>query len=114
MHSGRQLGPLLAGSLFCGVSAAIVVAVAPASGWVPVAFVVVLLAASQLFGSRAGIVGSLIAAIVFAVWLYAPIGSVEVNNPEARMNLGWMILAGISLSFLFASPAHPGDKQHRP
>jgi hypothetical protein len=49
--------------------------------------------------------------VIFATWLYAPHGDLTVQNSGARASLGWMILAGTSLSFLLA-PA-PESRKHR-
>jgi hypothetical protein len=45
-----------------------------------------------------------LAALVFADYLFSPVGSIEVANDSARANLGWMLLIGIGFSFLFAPP----------
>lgn len=94
-----------AAALFCAAARGHI------AGWVPIAFVIVVLLIAQAFGAAAGILGSLIAAIMFAVWLYPPLGRVAVHSSEARSSLGWMILAGTSLSFLLA-PA--GSSTHKP
>jgi K+-sensing histidine kinase KdpD len=68
-------------------------------------FSAVLLAVAFFFGMRAGIVGSLLAAVVFASFLFSPVRSIHVANETARSNLGWMLLIGISFSLLFAPPS---------
>lgn len=71
---------------------------------VPVAFVIVVVLVALRFGALAGIGGSLVGAAIFARWLYAPLGSLQVQDAAARDHLGWMLLAGISLSYLLAAP----------
>jgi K+-sensing histidine kinase KdpD len=82
-----------------------------ARNWMPLGFVLVVLIFAQLFGPLAGMLSSVVAAVIFATWLYAPHGDLTVQNAGARASLGWMILAGTSLSFLLA-PA-PESRKHR-
>lgn len=72
--------------------------------WIPLCFSVVLLLTALIFGTRAGLLGSVLAALVFAVFLFSPIGKISVADQTARTNLGWMTLTGIAFSFLFGSP----------
>jgi hypothetical protein len=37
------------------------------------------------------------------------VGSLHIQDAAARDHLGWMLLAGISLSYLLAAP-DPGEK----
>jgi K+-sensing histidine kinase KdpD len=71
---------------------------------VPVVFVVVIVLVALRFGALVGILGSLVGAVIFARWLYAPLGSLRVEDAVARDHLGWMLLAGVSLSYLLAVP----------
>jgi K+-sensing histidine kinase KdpD len=98
----------LAGVVLCAGAA--VAASAVASGhpwrvWVPLVFSVVLLLIALFFGVRAGIAGTLLAALVFAMFLFGPLGSIHVTDGVARSNLGWMLLIGLAFSLLFAPPA---------
>jgi K+-sensing histidine kinase KdpD len=97
----------LIGSIICGLAAGGASLVAGSYHWrtvVPLVFTSVLLIIALLFGSRAGIVGSLVAAMVFAAFLFQPLGRLHVVDNAARANLGWMLLIGVSFSFLFAPP----------
>jgi K+-sensing histidine kinase KdpD len=76
----------------------------PWNVWVPLFFTGVLLLTALRFGVRAGVLGPLAATLVFAEFLFRPGGSPHVAGAVARSNLGWMILIGIALSFLFAPP----------
>lgn len=71
---------------------------------VPLAFTIVLLLIAVLFGSRAGILGTVLAATIFAAFLFQPLGNLSVMDSSARSNLAWMLLIGVSFSFLFAPP----------
>lgn len=93
------------GALLCVLGAVLASAIADGHSWrstVPLAFTIVLLAVAVIFGARAGIFGSVLSALVFAGFLFTPLGSFRVVNDAARTNLGWMLLIGISFSFLFA------------
>ena len=70
----------------------------------PLIFTVVLLVTPSFSERRAGILGTVLAALVFARFLFSPVGSIQVANDSARANLGWMLLIGIGFSFLFAPP----------
>ncbi len=72
--------------------------------FVPLGFAVVLVALAARFGVMVSVLGSLVAALVFAHRLYAPTGSVHVEQLAARENLAWMVLAAIALSYLLFPP----------
>ncbi len=80
--------------------------------FVPFAFLVLVLALGAVYGRTVGILGSIVAALVFARYLYEPIGSLHIDQHDARSSLAWMLLAGISLSFLLL-PASAGHHRHR-
>ena len=95
------------GGLVCALAAVALSAAANGHTWknmAPLIFTVVLLIIAGLFGSRAGIIGTVVAAIVFASFLFSPLGNIQVTDESARSNLGWMMLIGIGFSFLFAPP----------
>jgi K+-sensing histidine kinase KdpD len=95
----------LAGALVCFVAAFVASVFAIGHPWradVPLLFTVILLAAARLFGARAGVIGTVLAALVFAAYLFNPLGNFRVASDVARSNLGWMLMIGIAFSFLFA------------
>jgi len=95
----------LAGALACFLAAFISVAVANGHTWVaevPLMFTIVLLFAALLFGAWAGVLGTVLSALVFATHLFTPMGKLRVASDVARSNLGWMLMIGIAFSFLFA------------
>ena len=67
----------------------------------PLFFLAVVLAVAHRFGTIAGVLGTVVAAVIFAACLFSPYGNLHVTNPQARESLNWMLLGGISLSFLF-------------
>jgi K+-sensing histidine kinase KdpD len=95
------------GVLLCAASAAVAATLfvdRPSHVIVPLAFVVVVVLLAMRYGSGVGIYGSLISAFIFAYFLYPPLHSFRVENGTARANLGWMVLAGVALSYLLARP----------
>jgi K+-sensing histidine kinase KdpD len=102
------------GGLVCALAALVVTAAANGHTWknlAPLIFTVVLLIIAVLFGSRAGIIGTVLAAMIFASLLFNPMGNIQVADESARGNLGWMLLIGIGFSFLFAPPTS-GIRRH--
>lgn len=97
--SGAAFGVLGAGAV------SLVSAGHPWEAWVPLAFSVVLLVIALVFGTRAGVLATLLAASIFAVFLFQPTGSLRVAESTARANLGWMLLAGLTFSLLLAPPS---------
>ena len=98
------------GGLVCALAAAGFSAAADGHAWknlAPLIFTAVLLLIAAVFGARAGILGTVLAAMVFAGFLFGPVGSIHVADESARANLGWMLLIGIGFSFLFAPPTSP-------
>lgn len=76
----------------------------PWGATIPLIFIAILLAIASIFGMRAGVLGTVIAGLIFAAFLFAPFGSVRVSSDAARANLGWMLLVGLAFSLLFAPP----------
>ena len=102
----RRLDVLI-GGLLCAVAALGACFLAAGHPWqvsVPLVFSAVVLLTAMRFGARAGIAGTLLAAVIFAVFLFKPLGSLQVASETARANLIWMLLMGIAFSFLFAPP----------
>ena len=101
----RQILDATIGTLLCAAAAWTVSAVSHGHSWeqwAPLLFVLVLLVIAGVFGALAGILGTILSAIIFAILLFPPLGSIHVGNDAARANLAWMSLVGISYAFLFA------------
>jgi K+-sensing histidine kinase KdpD len=104
--------PLMGGAI-CILAALAAVALAsgrPWQAWMPLVFSVVPLLTARFFGTRAGVLGTLLAAATFAFLLFSPLGSLRVADATARANLGWMLLIGIAFSLLFA-PTKPDARR---
>jgi K+-sensing histidine kinase KdpD len=77
---------------------------------VPIAFLAIVLLVSIRCGVLAGVLGSVVATLIFAVFLYAPLGSPQVSDKSARSNLAWLVLGGLTISYLLGST--PGGHEH--
>lgn len=92
------------GVLLCGAGAGLTGLFASSDHWrvwIPLIFSLVLLVIAVVFGARAGIIGTVLAAAIFAL-LFSPVGRLNVMNSSARSNIAWMLLIGVAFSFLFA------------
>ncbi len=110
----RWVGTLL-GIILCGglsAIAALAFASRPSRTLVPLAFVAVIVAMAVRYGAAAGIYGSLVAAFVFALLLFEPLHNVHIQSSAAKANIGWMVLAGVSLSFLLSRPSRTPYKKN--
>jgi len=72
--------------------------------FVPLGFVVVLVALASRFGSIISVVGAVLSAMVFAYLLFPPLFNLRVEDPAARENLSWMVLSAIAFSYLLFPP----------
>ena len=81
-------------------------------GLLPLAFVAVVLLLAKRFGVTVSLTGSLAAAVVFALMLFAPLRSPRIDDDTARMSLGWMIVGSVALSYLLY-PSHAVSSRRR-
>jgi K+-sensing histidine kinase KdpD len=101
---------VLAGLFLCATAALAVSASQMLHPWrliLPLAFVIILVLLAMRYGLLAGIIGAPLAALIFAYFLFPPLHSFQVDNEVAKSNLGWMVLAGIVISYL-VTPQNPG------
>ena len=75
--------------------------------FIPWIFVIILIALSARFGPMVSLIGSVIAVIVFARRVYAPVGSVAVADDTAKASLAWMALISVVAAYLLFPPSHP-------
>lgn len=104
------------GGLLCSIIAALFcVSFRKSSlkGVAPICFLPVIAGISVRFGSMAGILGTLLSELIFAVLFFEPLHSLAVQDQVERNNLIWMFLGGLALSQLFGhSPK--GGKTGKP
>jgi K+-sensing histidine kinase KdpD len=75
----------------------------------PILFLAIIVFCAVRFGRVAGLLGTVIAARIFAVFLFEPTPSLGVADPAQRSNLIWMIVGGIAMSELLGN-----HRQQRP
>lgn len=90
----------IAVSALCAIAVALVFARSPWKLVAPFLFAAVLVLLASRFGALVSVVGSLLAALIFAYLLFAPMHSLQVENEGERASLAWMILLSISASYL--------------
>ena len=83
----------------------------PSRALVPLLFVVVLLVLAYRYGAGVGLLGSAVAAVIFTLFLFPPVGQFRIENEAARANLGWMLLAGIAVPTLLLPPPQTPSKK---
>jgi len=102
------------GILVCAWSAALITFVfhdLHSKALVPIAFLAIVILVSIRCGIASGVIGSAIAALIFATFLYAPVGTPQIANKTARSNIAWMVLGGLSISYLLGSSSG-GRQRH--
>ena len=109
---------ILAGISLCVAAALAVSASQTLHPWhvtLPLAFVVVLVLLALRYGLLVAVIGAPLSAFIFAYFLYPPLHSLRVENEVAKGNLGWMVLAGVVISYLLVpqSSAHDPTKHHK-
>jgi K+-sensing histidine kinase KdpD len=93
-------------SLVCGIAAALLSWFFKSSAsraLVPLVCLVFIVIVAVRYGARSGIIGSILATVVFCFALFHPLGSLRVVDQAERANVVWMLLGGISLSYLLSS-----------
>lgn len=90
------------GSIFCAITAAVLSLLMRDSAGralLPLIFILVIVVAALRFGALASAIGTFIASLVFAYFLFTPVGSFRVQKPEARQSLLWMVMIGIPAGY---------------
>src|SRR2546423_15517095 len=77
----------------------------------PLVCLAVVVSVAARFGVATGVLGSLASAMLLAYFVYAPEYSLRIVSHDARTSLSWLLLGGISLSFLFAPRSTQASKE---
>lgn len=107
-----QVSKPIAGLLLCAGAALLVAIFSTPQPWrvfVPIAFVLIIMLLAARYGLFVSVFGSMVAAGIFAYFMYDPLGSFRVASQAERSNLAWMMLGSISLSYLLL-PANARKK----
>jgi hypothetical protein len=98
----KQWGACSLGTLCCIVAAAGLIPIFSASSaksLLPLPFLLIIVLVALFFGRTAGVLGTAIAAFLFANYLFEPTG-MAVSDPVARAHLIWMVILGVVISDL--------------
>jgi K+-sensing histidine kinase KdpD len=115
-----QLNPLLEGVLglalftLLSVTAAVATRQTPYQTSVPLLFIVLAALVAFFIGKRAAYMGLIAAAVVFAVVLFKPLGSWQVDEQGARVSLAWMLMGGLAAAWIFARQESQGRQADPP
>lgn len=96
----------IAVSAVCAIAVALVFSRTPWKLAAPFLFSALLVLLASRFGALVSVVGSLLAAMIFAQMLFSPLHSLRVENDAERATLAWMILLSVSASYLLF-PSRP-------
>ena len=91
----------LVGLLLTGLTALATVWVfehAAHRGVAPLIFLLVLALIARGFGTLATFLGTLLAAVIFAWFLFPPVGSIHIGDADARRALLWMLMLGLVIA----------------
>ena len=97
---------VLLGTILCGALAVVVAVMGqskPGKSVLPIWFLAAVMLIIFRFGALAGILGTVVSGIIFAVYLFEPVGRLAVHNEVQKDNLMWMVLVGLALS-IFGRP----------
>lgn len=97
---GRALRTVLGAALtlVVALTAAWIFHHAPRPTVAPFVFVLVLALIARHFGTLPAFLGTLLAAVVFAWFLFPPLGSIQISDADARRSVEWMLIAGVVLA----------------
>lgn len=78
----------------------------------PIVFLGVIVFGAIRFGNVAGLLGTIVAATIFAVFLFEPTLSLGVSDSAQRSNLIWMVVGGLAMSELLGNHSNSGHIQN--
>lgn len=107
------------GVALCGITAAVLSMVmgnVPGKPMLPLIFIVVIVVAAMRYGLLSAVLGAVLATVIFAYFLFVPVGSFKVQKGQARTNLAWMFMVGIPAAYFAWSTkvAAPSEKLKPP
>lgn len=115
MNRLAAVRPVLTGTLLC-VSVALVAGLAlsgSSSGSVaPLGLILLFALAALHYGRYVGLIGCLLSALVLA-WVYPPVNSLAVADPELRANLAYMVVGGALFALFLPSEPIWSAKNNR-
>ena len=84
------------------------------ASFAPLIFLVVIFLVAARFGNYAGMIGTIVAALIFELFLFEPRFSLMIDDPASRNHLIWMIVIGLVISDLLGAYAvrEKNEKRH--
>lgn len=79
----------------------------------PLLFLVIIFLTATTFGHVAGLLGTIIAAAIFATFLFEPRFSLGIKDIAQRSNLIWMVVGGLVISDLLGAPPQDARRHRR-
>src|SRR5579871_2056878 len=105
-HRPRKLWPYLSTIVLCGGTAFPILRLFLHSRLdvvAPLFFLTIPLLAAALWGQGPGLAGSITGCLIFALFLYEPIGSLRIANSTARASLALMVLLAAGFALFLTS-----------
>jgi K+-sensing histidine kinase KdpD len=105
---------LLVGTLSCAAAAASLIPFFRESSFkafLPLLFLTIIVLIAIRFGNLAGILGTVVAAFLFAVFLFQPRQRLGVKDSTERSNLIWMVVGGVAASELLGGQSKSHQKR---
>ncbi len=100
----------------CAIAAAglsPVISQTPFTSFAPLFFLVIIFLVAVRFGNYAGMIGTILAALIFELFLFEPRFSLMINDAASRNHLIWMIVIGLVTSDLLGAYAVRGKNENR-
>ena len=97
---------VLLGTILCAALAVVISLMGqskPGKSALPIWFLAAVMLIIFRFGALAGVLGTIVSGIIFAVCLFEPLGCLAVHDAVQKDNLMWMVLVGLALS-IFGRP----------
>ena len=101
------------GFLICTVASLVITVLlrnSEAPDSIPILFLVVVGLVAWFLGSLAAALGLLGSSLVFALFLFPPIGHLAVHAQSARTNLLMMLLFGIAVAYFYGDRTGSGER----
>lgn len=78
----------------------------------PLVFLILIVLVARKMGEASAILGTISAALVFAMLLFHPLGSIGVATKAARASLAWFLLGGMVCAHLLSPPSSKHRRRH--
>lgn len=101
------------GFVACAAAAGVITAFLRRSSGVeslPLLFLVIVAVVAHRFGTSGAIVGLVSGGIVFAEFLFPPIGELRIDDDPARTNVVMMLLFGMAVAYFYGANKNDDDQ----